>query len=231
MKIQSIRSKTRGAYNSYGRIMCKKWFVRDGLIDFKVVVATLNGKVVELKTCSVRQAYYIDGKFKENDTVVFNCSVDAIEQPYARFSGANFKIGRWTLNHAQLANDDFNQFPECCTSIAEFRKSRKAAKSVVGILVGWENYDSQKQPQAMGRYFMLKDSNGLVFRALVWKPVDQNCRSPFDSYKVGDRILLLYAREKRVQNRPRMYTVTTVYPPVANSPCLNLNGLMNKARR
>jgi hypothetical protein len=209
------------------KIVCIHLFFTDNSVILTVVLIDSDGKTFEAKSRSPDKAYYVYFNFDEDQNVLLECKPDSFTQVNQEFSQAKCETWQtnWTFCPLKYEIQLKNFFP-VLYDIEQFHSSSKPVRSIVATFVkmggGPIKYGSNGTIIARGHFVKFRDARNLLFNALVWENAKKNFVFPLYDCDEGDYVLLPYAREQSEEYRSsKIYTVTTLYPPVVQSRCIN----------
>lgn len=215
------KAESGDSWTITGRIVCRHiFFSSNGSKLLTELIVDADGNAFELKTWSETKAFTVYRKFGE-DEVVQCTSVGAITMPDRDFSGAKGQHhGQWYLDDG--AYFKFKNYFNCFSNLEKYQQASKRPASIAGVFISL----SDSGPYArgvQGRYLKLMDEDGRIFQVLVWIPnFDYNKQPIINCEEDSGRIVLIpYAREQEKEYKTRTYTLTTTYPPVVDSECIN----------
>lgn len=191
--------------------------------------ADQDGDCVELKSWSDKKVYTVYRKFDIDDSLKVSGSGN-LQPPNPNYSMAKSEVySSWYAE--PINNFQPRKFIPCISNIERYFNLNKKLASVVGTF-----HEFIKGPARLsgtritvqGYYVKLVDDSGNLYQVLVWhtKRIERS-KFPLFHSKPGDIILIPYAREQekwfreqQYQNGVDLYTLTSTYPPVVNSECI-----------
>lgn len=209
------------------KIVCIHLFRSNQSILVNVVLIDKEGLTLEAKSWSTNKAYYVYFNFKENQHVMLRCKPNFFRKTDDKYSSSDFETNQrgWTLAACKQTFQPKKPIP-AFYDIDAFHASPSSAKSIVGIFVemggGPLKWGPNGRLMARGHYTKFRDSKNRLYQALVWENPNRKFAFPLSDCKPGDPVLLPYARTQDQRYRhSKLYTITTVYPPIVESKCLS----------
>lgn len=218
-----------------GRIIAKHVYVHEENTTnpFKILIVSVlmfNNEIYEFKTSDTIRIKSIYLRFQEGDLVIIKCCNREIKPVRAsRWTRATREVFIWQMSHA---HPGFALYPsaglKCFKDIVSFYSSRDKPQHITGLLLEYKKGVTKKDPlgKPLVQCYIAKlvDINGRAFQVITWNNIDyEGETTPFDHCYPDDVVLIINAREapQEMYSQTGYYTLTTLYPPVVNSKCID----------
>lgn len=228
---KALKQEPGDAWQIRGKLVTHQIFStrKNGTISHLLILllADEEGDVIEIKNWSEKKSFTVYRKFKPNQPLLVS-GTSYFKEPNRNFSMAKCETySRWWADRVE----DFrlNNYIHCISNIDQYYNKAKKPASVVGVLEQFFKGPVKKAPggkiTTQGYYVMLTDDAGHLYQVLVWQAMCTGRRFSLTQAILGSSIVLIpYAREQEERYRalnPDTYILTSTYPPVVDSECVN----------
>lgn len=223
-----------------GKLVAKRMFFRRGLPPILVVVfINEDGQLIDLLCFSSEsKSYTVFRKVQENRCYKVRIW-GQLKKPDPKYSSSSLETKSWYIDEEINGERGFGRFVDCTTNLQntiEILKTRTA--NVLAVYKGHEEGPGKNfykgEFKVQGYFVNLVDESGQDFNVLVWhtKATMKGSKFPLFRCKTGDTMLIPCARSSYLPpGSQRPYTLTSLYPPVIDSQCVESKRIIHLKRR
>lgn len=222
-----------------GKLVAKRMFFRRGSPPILAIIfIDENGRQIDLLSFrSGSKSYTVYSKFHENRS----CSVRVwgqLKKPDQKYSSSSLEARSWYIDG--LDEDvKLDKFLMCSTNLQSTIEILKT--ETANILATYRSHEEgpgihfyRGEFRVQGYFVNLVDESGQDFRVLVWqtKAVMKDSKFPLFKCKSGDTVLIPCVRSSYLPpGSQRPYTLTSLYPPVIDSKCVESKRIIDLKRK